>query len=582
MSEPDYQKQIDKDFDKIATAYYQLRKEKLGDMTHKEFEKICPQIYISGGSRLHTLGKFANSDSTLDWIQAFAHRYNLSSQPRMNYFLQKYKKERMKVNKIAKKVTKKEDENFSDLEMNLRQGYDAAKGLKGEIKVLREDKRATNLSTKRRELEKQRSQNDNFNLKEMSVSGPKPKRKYEDQDKQKRYDDAYLQFEALLNDPKRKEQIRNLYASSVANQTMKSQYGDSSVKFDGELKPKQLSEIKPGDWEKITNDPRNKWFQAFNSKKAPGFGFNPKMIDPAYAAWQGVRRGTTVYEGDFNQDGYNDIVEIDETGAFRTINGYSRRPSKQGLYIDYFKENKAETNESGNPYYKTDFDDWYVKKVNTMNNSERKKLNVDLVKAGMAKYKVKEASVAEQIESHLKGGIYEKCVKYIAEQIKADSKLVKKNFRIKSLASHIVRAMLHKYFNIDLQKNQKDEEGLISKLTRLVNGKLSKIGRTGRETSYKDDFIEIVKAYCKDDPTIQSIAVAIWNNVVMNDKDKSFDKYVAVQTEVQNEISVNDEELAAACVKAFADSIKDWSERQKTIEDNRHGRYNPMMGKYAE
>lgn len=542
--QPDYQKQIDKDFNEIATAYQQLRREKLGGMTHKEFEKICPQIYISDGRRLQTLGEFAKSNSTLDKIQAFAYNYNLRSQPRMDYFLQKFAKEQIKVVKIAKKATK------------------------------------------RRELENQRSQNDNFNIKEMSGVDPMPKRKYEDQDKQKRYDDAYGQFDALLNDPKKREQIRKLYASSAANQTIKSQYGDSSLKFaepgkTPTLKPKQWSEMNPEEWEKITKDPRNNWFQAFNGKKAVGFGFNPKMLDPEYAAWQGARRGTTVYHGDFNKDGYDDIVEIDENGVFRTINGYSRRPSKQKLYIDYYDEVEATGDASGKPYYKQNFDDWYVKKAKEMDARERKRLNEDLAKAGMAKYKVKETSVAEQIESHLKGGIYEECAEHIAAQTKDNIKLVKKNFRIKSLASHIVRAALHKYFNIDLQATQKEEEALISKLTRLVNGKLSKKAARGRETSYKDDFIKVVKEYCAGQ-TVKNIAVAIWNNAVVSDKTDPFVKYVNVQTKVKNEIEANDEVLVAACVNAYNESIEDWGERQQLIKSNRKGRYNPMTGEYAE
>ena len=311
---------------------------------------------------------------------------------------------------------------------------------------------------------------------------------YDDAAKQAKYDRGLTRFDELIQTPEGLNRLKNMYATNAANAKSREYYGDPNLPFaeqgqPGKRQPFPLSELAE-EWDTIVAKPKNQWFHAFNDKKAVGFEFNPKMLDPEYAAWKGATRGTRIYRGDFNNDGYEDIIELDEDDEFRTINGYSKRPSKQALYNEYFKENEATANEFGKPVYPMKFKDWKQEKAAKMDADERKRLNTDLAKIGMAKYKVKEASIAEQVEAGLKEGAYEACVSYLSERKHIDPKLIRKNFRIKSLASHLVRACLHKFFNKGIGANQHEEEKLISKLSRIANKK---------GTALKNKFIEYLK-----------------------------------------------------------------------------------------
>ena len=549
-----WESQLDKQFNNVAAEFGRLLK--ANQLSILEFEQnIADDLYHRGVVRNLIATKHFNAGTPLAKFQAFAKKYEMTSMPRMKKFIDKYKQQYS---------------NFSNLEMsNLRPDVDHIEQTINQKAHDRKDRRANMLNANREFDDFENEEMFGQNLGNQNI--PAAKVRYEkDPAKKARYDRGLERFEELMKTQEGRAKLKENYAVNAANQRTREQYGDPSLPFAqqgqaGALKPKDWNSIDPQELAKIKERPRNEWFKAFDVPKAMGFEFNPKMLDPEYAAWQGARRGTTVYQGDFNKDGYRDIVEIDEEGDFRTINGYSRRPSKQALYNDYFDEVEAVGDEFGKPTYPTKYKDWYDEKAKKMSADERKTLNMSLAKAGMGKYKVKEASVAEQIESHLReSGIFETCAQHVAGRANVDLKIVKKNFRIKSLASHIVRATLHKHFELPLAESMKAEDALVSKLSRIVNSK--------KNSTLKTKFIETAKVYCGSAETIKAIAIDIWNNVVL---DKN---YAGAQTAIADRIAKN-QELGQLSVAKLNESNEDYRKRQATIEEGRQWKTNPMLGK---
>ena len=322
-----------------------------------------------GGSRLVDQNLFDPS-SIEGQIYLFASNNNLVSDMRMKHFLKKYDEYRNGILKIEKPI-----EDFSNLEMSNVRGFEDPVEQRKAIQSLeRKERRENNLAQNRERIRNGNQQNEVFANSEMSFRS----KTYDDAAKQAKYDRGLTRFDELIQTPEGLNRLKNMYATNAANAKSREYYGDPNLPFaeqgqPGKRQPFPLSELAE-EWDTIVAKPKNQWFHAFNDKKAVGFEFNPKMLDPEYAAWKGATRGTRIYRGDFNNDGYEDIIELDEDDEFRTINGYSKRPSKQALYDAYFKENEATANEFGKPVYPMKFKDWKQEKAAKMDADERKKI----------------------------------------------------------------------------------------------------------------------------------------------------------------------------------------------------------------
>ena len=125
-----------------------------------------------------------------------------------------------------------------------------------------------------------------------------------------------------------KEDLEKKYAQHASNARIDLQGGNPNLPFaqegaGGAWAPRPID----SNWDSIAANPKNQWINTFN--KAHDFSYDPKMLDPRYAAWTGARHGSTVYQGDVNNDGYDDIIEVDEqTGKSISIQRIMINPDK--------------------------------------------------------------------------------------------------------------------------------------------------------------------------------------------------------------------------------------------------------------
>ena len=386
------------------------------------------------------------------------------------------------------------------------------------------------------------------------------------------------------------EQLREAYAKQAASGKIKLQGGNPKIPFaakdqTGAWKLKPLDEDR---WNDIKKDSSNAWINAFG--KAHDFSYNPKMLDPQYAAWHGVKYGTDIYSADVNHDGYTDIIEVDEDDKIRTFNGYKIGPSKQKLYQEYYAAHPAVGNDKGKPVYSVKFDDWYQQRVKSFGTdekgaAERKQLNTDLAKKGMYGYKVKETSINEHLKNYVKTSrgdnekesIYDSVAKYIASQLvtvnvnqednkpDAKSKLVKGKFPITSFVGQIIRAYLFKHFNVAPSGNKDKDAEDINKLSRLANSRKTK---DANKPYVKDAIINDLKAIFSN-VNVKVLALNIFKFLVIEED------YAGCQTYLTQNIPLN-QQIANACVALLQYNTAASRKRAAAMEADRAWKTNPM------
>lgn len=376
------------------------------------------------------------------------------------------------------------------------------------------------------------------------------------------------------------EQLREAYAKQAASGKIKLQGGNPKIPFaaneqQGAWKLKPLDQDR---WNDIKKDSSNAWTDAFS--KAHDFSYNPKMLDPQYAAWHGVKYGTDIYSADVNHDGYTDIIEVDEDNKIRTFNGYKIGPSKQKLYQEYYAAHPAVANAKGKPVYSVKFDEWYQQKVKSIGAddedggaAERKRLNTDLAKKGMYGYKVKETSINEHLKNYVKTtqgdnkeeNIYDSVAKYIGTQLNVNPKLVKGKFPITSFVGQIIRAYLFKHFNIAPSGNKDKDAEVINKLSRLANSRKTK---DGNKPYVKDVIIEALKAIFGT-VGVKEAALIIFNELVIENN------YKGCQQALIQKMPFN-QQIANACVTLLQYNTVASQKRAAAMEADRAWKTNPM------
>lgn len=365
------------------------------------------------------------------------------------------------------------------------------------------------------------------------------------------------------------DELKQRYAKNAAQGKIKMQGGNPKIKFadDNAKGAWNLAELDQENWGRITGTKGNDWINTFN--KAHDFSYNPKMLDPQYAAWHGAKYGTTVYQGDVNNDGISDIIEVDEDDKIRTFNGYKIGPSKQKLYQEFYntEANKA-VGKNGKPYYPVKFDNWYQARSSQLSADERKTLNTDLSKKGMHGYKVKETTINEHIKNVLKNEAYanmqmskyDYCIGSLAQTINYDPKVVKRSLPMSSVVGQFVRAVLFKLFNIGTSGNRETDDAVIGKLSRVANSK---------KYGLKTNIINQILAFVNNPEDMIQIVSSIWTNLVINKN------YTACQQALINNIPV-DQNLTTACQQAIATANTSSTKRSQAIAADRQYKTNPM------
>ena len=255
-----------------------------------------------------------------------------------------------------------------------------------------------------------------------------------------------------------------------------------------------------------------------------------------------------------NHDNIPDIIEVDEDDRIRSYNGYTIRPSKQGLYNEYYSQdqNKAVADHNGRPVYPNKFKTWYQFTSNNLGDDQRKMLNKELTSRGMLGYKVKNITLNEMVKSTFAykdnqyGGasLYDVCMDTLSRAVGIDVKVVKRSLPISSLSGQIVRAALFVHFGVAPSTNQATEElnrevddKVVGRLARIVNSK---------KYGLKDDMIAYLLQGIHLDAFIHPLVNAIWANLVIQ---KSYTRTQAtLVVSFMNHIS-ND--LATRCQQAL-------------------------------
>lgn len=420
--------------------------------------------------------------------------------------------------------------------------------------AIRKGRRNEQLAQKRQEI-----------MEEQEVQPVNPqqelaRRTYEDPNKQRKYNQRYETGRG-----KTQEELLDYYARSGLNTKEREFYGDQEAIFANDdqqgrwkVKPLDADTLKT-----LKDNKNNAWVDVFDTAK--DFSYNSKMMDPQYAAWIGVKRGTNVYQGKYNNDEYDDVIEVDDDGYIRTYNGYTAHPSKQGLYHDYYKEVPA-VGKDGKPYYTISFKDWEAEK----NREHAKKKRAGRALANqvlhankMAGFKAKEQSINEQIKDYVKDkGIYTRMIEFVSQQEGVPLNLLKKSLTSTVFISQIVRAAISVYFNKLLVGVKEQDDIIFPKLMRICNSKKS-------IPYLKEEIINELKLLFASD-SIGQIGRVIYRTIVL-EKD-----YMNCLNTLSQGIKVK-EELKAKCLRAHDNALNNSTQRKQNIIANRQGKRNPML-----
>lgn len=212
-------------------------------------------------------------------------------------------------------------------------------------------------------------------------------------------------------------------------------------------------------YEELAGNKKNAWTKHMLSKD---YSYDPKMMDPKYAAMKGAKRGLKAYFGDVNDDGVADVALVDENGKIKNFNGFSQKQSKRRQLINYYNQvGPIGLTKTGAPIYagQNNFNDW-VQQVAQYETQQGnlKKLNTDLGHKGYAGYKLKEKTVSEQVRAAVKPS-YQNLLMQIAQSNNLNPTIVKRAMPYNLFISIYIRVVLNSLFNADPRSRSDDEQG---------------------------------------------------------------------------------------------------------------------------
>ena len=250
------------------------------------------------------------------------------------------------------------------------------------------------------------------------------------------------------------------------------------------LKFAELNQLPPGrtfmnnlteqQWNDIKDNDKNSWVKAFDT--ARDIKFNPKMLDPAYAAWKGRVNGTAVYYQDFNGDKIEDILEYDpDHDRIVTYNGYSSKLSKQKLYKEFYEsaKGKAVGNAEGRPIYPSTMKQWYADElINTYNTPEaRRNYNEGLGKINMEGFKVKNKTISEMVKDVFNKQLYEHYLNTISQKMQIPIKKIKTLLPRQTIVSMLMKSFLITWFGEQLTGDKEQDTKTFNTICKFLNMK---------------------------------------------------------------------------------------------------------------
>lgn len=212
-------------------------------------------------------------------------------------------------------------------------------------------------------------------------------------------------------------------------------------------------------YEELSGNKKNAWTKHMLSKD---YDYDPKMMDPKYAAMVGAKRGLKAYFGDVNDDGVPDVALVDEKGKIKNFNGFSQKQSKRRQLVNYYNQvGPIGLTKTGAPVYgpKSNFNDW-VQAVaqHETQQGNLKKLNTELGHKGYAGYKLKEKTVSEFIRAAVKPA-FQNLLMQIAQANNLNPTIVKRAMPYNIFISIYIRVVLNSLFNVSAQSRSDDEAG---------------------------------------------------------------------------------------------------------------------------
>ena len=212
-------------------------------------------------------------------------------------------------------------------------------------------------------------------------------------------------------------------------------------------------------YEQLAGNKKNAWTKHMLNKD---YKYDPKMMDPRYAAMKGAKRGLKAYFGDVNNDGVADVALVDENGKIKCFNGFTPKQSKRRQLVNYYSQVGPEKlTPKGSPIYpgKANFDAW-VQQTATYekNNGNLTKLNRELGNKGYEGYKLKEKTVTERIRTDMKP-VYVNLINLIAQQNRINVAIVKKIMPYNLFIPIYTRVVLNTLFNGEPDARSDSETG---------------------------------------------------------------------------------------------------------------------------
>ena len=212
-------------------------------------------------------------------------------------------------------------------------------------------------------------------------------------------------------------------------------------------------------YEQLSGNKKNAWTKHMLNKD---YKYDPKMMDPRYAAMKGAKRGLKAYFGDVNGDGVEDVALIDENGKIKSFNGFQPVQSKRRQLVKYYAQVGPEKlTAKGSPIYypKATFDQWMEQTANYEKaNGNLTKLNRELGNKGYEGYKLKEKTLTERVRTAMKP-VYMNLINLISQQNNINLGIVRKIMPYNIFIPIYTRVVLNTLFNAEAEARSDSQIG---------------------------------------------------------------------------------------------------------------------------
>lgn len=217
----------------------------------------------------------------------------------------------------------------------------------------------------------------------------------------------------------------------------------------------------------------NKWITKdhpyFNTKTE----YDPRMINPNYAAYRASKKGGKAYIGDFNQDGVGDVVVTNKHGVVKYINGHSRHETEHPMMMDYFASqdyqklsHKTKSGKEISVFNRKNYKEW----IDTVDNTTKNEAKRLLRDSGVTGFTVKDEKVTNLLKNNA-SIVYDNMINGFKEDFSSDEiKEIKKHLSKATFANRIVNAILLAVSGLDKENIKNDDlQFYLNKLNKSFN-----------------------------------------------------------------------------------------------------------------